>query len=38
MPKPESENRRVFSLLTVLFADVSIDPQKLPVQQLIQVH
>ena len=34
----EVSNRRVFSLLSVLFADVAIDPQKLPVQQLIQVH
>jgi len=31
-------NRRVFRLLTYLFTEIAIDPKKLPVQQLIQVH
>jgi hypothetical protein len=35
---PRSSNRSVFSLLSYLFAQNAIDPQKLPVQQLIQVH
>lgn len=39
-PKDEIEqpNHRVFSLLSLLFVEVTIDPQKLPVQQLIQVR
>lgn len=31
-------NGRVFSLVSYLFAQLAIDPQKLPVQQLIQVR
>jgi hypothetical protein len=31
-------NRRVFTLITYLFTQIAIDPKKLPVQQLIQVH
>jgi hypothetical protein len=31
-------NREVFSLLSYLFVEASLDPQKLPVQQLIQVQ
>ncbi len=33
-----TSNRSVFSLLSYLFAELAIDPQKLPVQQLIQVR
>ena len=33
-----SSNKRVFTLLSYLFAQISIDPQKLPVQQFIQVR
>jgi hypothetical protein len=35
---PSISNRNVFTLLSYLFAQVAIDPQKLPPQQLIQVH
>ncbi|MGA2852708.1 MAG: hypothetical protein ABSE90_01050 [Verrucomicrobiota bacterium] len=34
----DEHNNRVFSLLSLLFVDVAIDPKDLPVQQLIQVH
>jgi len=34
----EQPDHRVFALLSVLFAAIAIDPQKLPVQQLIQVR
>jgi len=34
----KSYNRSVFSLISYLYAIVGIDPQKLPIQQLIQVH
>src|SRR5439155_1470643 len=35
---PSVSNRSIFSLLSYLFAQLAIDPQKLPVQQLIQVR
>ena len=31
-------NRDVFNLLSHLFTQISVDPDKLPVQQLIQIH
>lgn len=31
-------NRSVFDLLTELYVQISLDPNKLPVQQLIQIH
>jgi hypothetical protein len=34
----DSSNKSVFTLLSYLFAQISIDPQKLPVQQFIQVR
>jgi hypothetical protein len=34
----KTQNRSVFSILSYLFAQIAIDPQKLPVQQLIQVR
>jgi len=37
-PLKSTHNRSVFSLLAYLFAQIAIDPQKLPVQQLIQVR
>lgn len=36
--EPDQPNREVFSLLSYLFVQASLDPQKLPVQQLIQVQ
>ena len=40
VPAVEAEfwNRGVFNLLTALYVQVSLDPNKLPMQQLIQVH
>jgi len=34
---PKTSNRFVFTLVSYLFSQISLDPQKLPVQQLIQV-
>jgi hypothetical protein len=33
-----TQNRSVFALISYLYAQLAIDPQKLPVQQLIQVR
>lgn len=37
-PKVNTWNREVFNLLNMLYVQISLDPSKLPVQQLIQVH
>lgn len=36
--RPATDNCRVFTLLSYLYTQIAIDPQKLPVQQFIQVR